>query len=365
MPSLQTAFQYVIDACNDPYIGYSNADRTTITLGVTYKTFCDCSSLISKALTVAGYFKNNPWFSTGEELTYLKRAGWTQVDIYGEWQPGDILHKPPPAPKKYGHTEMVYTGGDGKGVTMGAHQSGVAYAAQVCINDYTSYPSRFMPNGTLWRDTSGGTVEAYKWHMSNSYNDTYDENMTANAYLIYQYFKSIGFTDEAIAGMLGNITRESTVNPGLWEGTPAQTGGYGLVQWTPASGWFDYAAAHNIDTTDADASGEGQCDCINNCTNDGQWLKDAPYAVKYNVRYTWQEFSQLTDAREALKAFCWEYLRPSENPSTLRYDLREQYCDYWYDIIKSGAWNGDPGDYTKEMKLAGILNDLLPRPSIR
>lgn len=356
-PSLSAAYQYVIDACNDPNIGYSQDDRTTITLGVNYRTYCDCSSLLSKALTVAGYFKNNPWFATSGEREYLRRAGWVQQDINGQWNPGDILWRS-------GHTEMVYTGGTGKGVSMGAHTAKYSFERQVSISDKTTYARKWS---SLWRDPTG-TAQAYKWYMSNSYLDTYGDKMTGNAYMVYSYFRDLGFTNEAIAGMLGNMQRESTINPGVWQNlTPSsyddRNKGYGLVQWTPPKGWFDYATANNIDINDADESGDGQCACVNNCTNDGQWLPNHPSSIAHNVRYTWQEFSQLTDAREALKAFCWEYLRPSSDPDTLRYDLREEYCDHWYDVITSGAWGGDPGDPSgrPDNVRTGILNDLQRR----
>lgn len=341
-PSLSAAYQYVIDACNDPNIGYSQDERTTITLGVNYHTYCDCSSLLSKALTVAGYFKNNPWFATSGEREYLRRAGWVQQDINGQWNPGDILWRS-------GHTEMVYTGGTGQGVSMGAHTAKYSFERQVSISDKTTYARKWT---SLWRDPTG-TAQAYKWYMSNAYLDTYGDEMTGNAYMVYSYFRDLGFSNEAIAGLLGNMQQESTINPGLWQNIQSQTGGYGLVQWTPASGWFDYAAANNIDITDADESGDGQCACVNNCTNDGQWIPTSSYP------YSWSEFAQLTDVHEAVKAFLYEY----ERAGTPALQNRLDYSDHWYDVITSGAWGGDPGDPSgrPDNVRTGILNDLQRR----
>lgn len=343
MPSLSTAYQYVIDACNDPNIGYDQDRRETITLGVNYRTYCDCSSLLSKALTVGGYFKNNPWFTTLDERGLLRRAGWQSFPVNGERLPGDIVWKP-------GHTEMVYTGGNGVSITMGAHIDSYAFPAQVSINSGNPKSGGWTE---LYRDPTQ-TVEAYKWHMSNSYLAEYGDDMTANAYMVYQYFRDLGFTDQAIAGLLGNMQQESTINPGLWENTPAQSGGYGLVQWTPASGWFDYASANNIDTTDADESGDGQCACVNNCTNDGQWIPTGSYP------YTWPEFAQLTDVHEAVKAFMYEYERPGIPALQNRLD----YADHWYDVIVNSAWSqGDPGDPAgrPEILEQGLLDDLMRR----
>lgn len=345
MPSLTDAYTYAVNACNDPNIGYSQSanQRTTITLGVNYRTYCDCSSFISKCLTVGGYFKNNPWFQTSNEISYLEKAGWQSVPISGTWQPGDIL-------LRSGHTEMVYSGGDGHGITMGAHTARYDFEKQVSINTSTSYSSKWT---YLYRDPTQ-TVQVHKWHMSNSYLDTYGDTMTDNAYMVFSYFHDLGFSNAAIAGLLGNMQRESTINPGLWESLTVGSGGYGLVQWTPASGWFNYASAHGIDTTDADESGDGQCACVNNCTNDGQWIPTSSYP------YSWAEFAQLTDVHEAVKAFCYEY----ERPGVVALQDRLDYADHWYDVITSGAWGeGDPGNPTTRTDLlqTGIINDLIRR----
>lgn len=323
MPSLSDAYNYVIAACNWPYVGYSQPQRETIDITVNYRTYCDCSSLMSKGLTVGGYYVNNPWFVTANEQSYLSRIGWIQEDINGIWQPGDILWRS-------GHTEMVYTGGNGGGVTMGAHTSKYAFENQVSINDYTSTASSWSQ---LWRDPTQSAT-SHKWHQSNGYLDEYGDYMTDNAYMVYSYFIKLGFTYEAIAGLLGNMQQESTINPGVWQNQSAQSGGYGLVQWTPASGYFNYAATHGINTSDPDSNGDGQCQCINDCESEGQWIPTSAYP------YTWAQFSQLTDVNEAVRAFLYEY----ERAGIAALDNRLRYAAHWYDIIKTGAWGaGDPG----------------------
>lgn len=343
MASLSNAYDYVIAACRDPNIGYSQDMRKTITLGVDYKTYCDCSSLMSKAMTVGGYFKNNPWFATSNERSYLSKAGWQKVDIDGEWKPGDILWRS-------GHTEMVYSGGAGKGVTMGAHTYKKAFANQVSINSFTS--NKNTPWSELWRDPSGGAVDIHKWHMSNSYLAEYGDDMSDNAYMVWQHFNSLGFSSAAIAGLMGNMQRESTINPGVWQSLTVGSGGYGLVQWTPASGWFDWAADHNIDTSDADESGDGQCDCINDCVAQGQWIPTSAYP------YSWSEYAALTDHAEATKAFLYEY----ERAGVEALDDRLRYAAYWYEVIESGVWDGDSGGGSLDLQLkCGIINELQRR----
>lgn len=346
MPSLAIAYQYVIDACNDPYIDYNRFDlRETITLGVNYVTYCDCSSLLSKALTVGGYFTNNPWFYTGNEDYYLTKAGWEQVDLYGEWRPGDILWKD-------GHTEMVYTGGQAGGVSMGAHTSSsyVPFDRHVCIN---SYPSTASGSGwtRLYRDPTQ-TVATFKWYQSNTVLDEYGPEMTGNAYMVYQFFSSIGFSYAAIAGLLGNMQAESGINPGRWQDGTGP--GYGLVQWDPASKYRNWATSQGIDMNDDDQNGDGQCTYVNMGEQVGQW---GPYN---GYSYTWAEFAALDSWHEATLAFLWEFEKPSR-PHT---ENRLIYAEYWYNIISTGAWGaGDPGNpgYRPDNVRAALINDLQRR----
>ena len=60
-----------------------------------------------------------------------------------------------------------------------------------------------------------------------------EEQMNCNAEYIYFYLREQGWSKEAICGLLGNIEKESGMNPGIWEkGVNANDGGYGLVQFT-------------------------------------------------------------------------------------------------------------------------------------
>lgn len=73
---------------------------------------------------------------------------------------------------------------------------------------------------------------------------------------IWNYFKSKGFNEYAIAGIIGNISQESagTFNPAICEGNKAnaaikgQPGGYGLIQWTgPRKGpLLDYLESRGL-----------------------------------------------------------------------------------------------------------------------
>ena len=74
------------------------------------------------------------------------------------------------------------------------------------------------------------------------------EQMHLNAVYIYQVFKYIyGWSDYAIAGMLGNMQEESSLNPARWQSEDVGNleSGYGLVQWTPATKYLDWCEAED------------------------------------------------------------------------------------------------------------------------
>ena len=155
MSKLSDFIRYVEAACEDPNVGYSQTKRTTIKLNSDKRTYCDCSSLISWAMTKAGFYSSNPWFYTGNEEAELKKAGWKRYNPNNvEWKQGDILHR---RSNGSGHTEVVYKGtGTGQGITMGAHGSLYSWANQVNVNKYISY-GRNWQNLYRYEGNSSGT----------------------------------------------------------------------------------------------------------------------------------------------------------------------------------------------------------------
>lgn len=70
------------------------------------------------------------------------------------------------------------------------------------------------------------------------------DGMSNNANIIKDYFYDNGWTMNAIAAIVGNMQVESGINPGRWENDDVGnlSGGFGLVQWTPATklrDWID------------------------------------------------------------------------------------------------------------------------------
>ena len=80
------------------------------------------------------------------------------------------------------------------------------------------------------------------------------EQMQTNAKYIYNKLLAAGWSKNAICAVLGNLETESTINPGLWQSFAENNMnvGFGLVQWTPAGNYFDWAEENGLDPYDID-----------------------------------------------------------------------------------------------------------------
>lgn len=160
----------------------------------------------------------------------------------------------------------------------------------------------------------------YEIGVGKYFNQSKQEN---NATEFYNYFTNKGATIEAICGMLGNIQRESTLNPGIKQGSSTSLG-WGLIQWTPSTVLTNWCKTYGYNWYD----GSAQCERIS-CEGEGTkgaggcWLPTSEYA------YSWSEFLALTDVAEATKAYLYE----RERAGIGALDLRLQYASEWYEYF--------------------------------
>lgn len=91
-------------------------------------------------------------------------------------------------------------------------------------------------------------------HSSNSYLNL--SQMKDNAQYILDYLIARGWTKNAICGMLGNMQRESTINPGIWQNLDSGNTalGYGLVQWTPATKYLNWCSERGLEPSSMDSN---------------------------------------------------------------------------------------------------------------
>lgn len=308
MPSIQSAYNWAIATCTASNVGYSQQYRDQETVdGITYY---DCSSFIWFALIAGGFDMTQfgTWpFTTYTMASILAQLGFVQHDPVQPYKAGDILLRAE-------HTEMAFDSTR----TMGAHTNKVPLADQVSINSNPSTQAWL----SLWRWETGAVNE---WIKGNRYLTMAE--MQNNATIIVSYFEAAGWTVNAIAGMLGNMQTESTINPGIWENLdptmPANLG-CGLVGWTPSTKYTDWAAANGYAWDD----GNGQIKWIAEETvPTGAWIPISPYA-----NWTWEMFIASTDTPETL-ADVWLY--NFEKPAVTPQPARQTQARYWYDWINN------------------------------
>lgn len=148
-----------------------------------------------------------------------------------------------------------------------------------------------------------GKYGSYFGNDYNSSNALTMEQMRVNAKYIYSYLKAEGWTLNAIAGVLGNMQHESSINPGRWEGNDVGDGpGYGLTQWTPYTKYTEWVVLNGYsDPSEMDA-------------NLTRLVYEFSHAVQYyptdNYPETRSEFKESTKSAYYLAcAFAWNYER--------------------------------------------------------
>lgn len=126
MPSLEKFYEWCVETCNEPNVGYSQDYRGAQTVnGITYY---DCSSFVYYALKAGGWSNLPKYpFTTYSMIPVLLQGGWYEVPSDGIILAGDIGWCKE-------HTEVAYSNGEnGVAVFMGAHDDSYPVAEQVSI----------------------------------------------------------------------------------------------------------------------------------------------------------------------------------------------------------------------------------------
>lgn len=162
-------------------------------------------------------------------------------------------------------------------------------------------------------------------------------DMEVNAHYIFDYFKSKGWTETAICGMLGNMQSESTLNFGIWESLQANNmqGGYGIVQWTPATKYTNWADSKGYQWGAADAQLERiQYEMENNL----QWGATSQFPMSF------RQYSQSNDSAGSLAlAFLANYEKPA-NPVQ---PIRSVQAEQWYTLLHGSTPTPQPTNKKK------------------
>lgn len=162
-------------------------------------------------------------------------------------------------------------------------------------------------------------------------------------------------TLESQAAIIGNSVHEGGLNPWRWQGdTYGRSRGYGLFQYTPASGYIDLSfATPNLSTTQVTAGatpedGETQCEVM--ATNYlGKWVSTCwrsywstttyaeLYAYRQEVLNTWGDGSSISLAQffqcSDVDAATFIFLACFEGPAVPNYGVRKNTAWDIYAIL--------------------------------
>ena len=163
------------------------------------------------------------------------------------------------------------------------------------------------------------------WTIGNYYlNET---QMQGNALEVYIFFSARGWSLNAIAGILGNMESESTINPGIWQSLNSgnYSGGFGLVQWTPATNYTNWATVNGYDISDPD----GQLLWIDTRTvPTGQWIATSDYNISFAT------FKTSTQSPEYLAS---AFLKNFERAGVEVENERRTQARKWYGYLEQYA----------------------------
>lgn len=166
------------------------------------------------------------------------------------------------------------------------------------------------------------------------------EEMQNNAKYIYSYLSARGWTLNAIAGMLGNMQTESTINPGIWQNLDEGNtdGGFGLVQWTPATKLINWADGLGEDYTAMDTQ---------LLRIETELISGDQYYPTTSYPETFREFAFSTaDPYYLGMAFLANYERPAEPNQP----IRGEQAEYWYTYLSGFDPGSGSGTTSKRKK---------------
>lgn len=222
------------------------------------------------------------------------------------------------------------------GIVEAVNADGTIVTSESAYNGYL-FRTKTRSNDGNWGGGSAYTFQGFIYHpidfegtgsmdidpiTGNRY--LTQAEMETNARYIWNYLGSRGWSLNAVAGMLGNMQTESTINPGIWENLNTNVGpGFGLVQWTPYTKYTDWCDDRNIDPADMDSALQR---IEYELENGLQYIKTSSYPLSF------AEFKVSTESPYYLgMAFLANY----ERPAVAYQPKRGEQAEKWYEYLSA------------------------------
>lgn len=197
--------------------------------------------------------------------------------------------------------------------------------------------------------------------MAGSLDAGDSKQIQENSKICWGVAKKGGFSDEASAGILGNIYAESLFNANAHE-TPSSSSGYGIVQWTPGTKVYAQGAKAGVSHSDCETV-EGQMKIVIKGDVVGQWMDTVASGANTSslghsptAHMTMSSYRNSKDVKQACVDWENHYERGLVGP-TLRIELRIHASEYFYDKYKGSGGGDSESNNTSTTKTKLIMMD--------
>lgn len=194
-----------------------------------------------------------------------------------------------------------------------------------------------------------------------------EQQSLENAQLVANELGKKDWSKTAISALCGNMRHESSINPQMYEygyGWGANRG-YGLVQWTPRSKYWDWAVGQGLKPE----NGDSQLARIDYETkNNIQWFANrhgAGYGLAPKYNFSFADFRQNKpglNVNQATEAFMWNYEAPAYQAALNSLPERQAFARKCYDTLKFDGAKDESNDGYKDQEGTGepaINNNIL------
>jgi hypothetical protein len=155
-----------------------------------------------------------------------------------------------------------------------------------------------------------------------------------NAQMVVNHFIGTDWVKESLSAMCGNMAHESSLNPDMYEYGYAWSDdrGYGLVQWTPRSKYWDWATAQGLEPR----AGDSQLARIDyEVVNNIQWIPRSDFGNMTFAQFRANSGSWSVDY--LTEAFMRCYERPNWDAGTNSLPGRQDFANTCYTTLD---WTG-------------------------
>lgn len=184
-----------------------------------------------------------------------------------------------------------------------------------------------------------------------------------NAQMVVNFLSGKDWSKEAIAALIGNMRHESSINPNIYEyGYDwGDDRGFGLVQWTPRSKFWDWGISKGYNETEL-RSGDSQLDRIDyEVDNDIQYIANghsARYGYESKYDFSFADFRQNTQGltvNQLTEAFMWNYEGPAYSAGLNSLSERQAFANRAFNELDwSGTGDGGGGEEPEEPEVPSI-----------